>query len=157
MRVARFVVFSPNVNTIVCTELNLTFIWKYYFFPVVVYCGSTSSLFRPLDSLFSIRFPNHHFLFRWPSFISFTMQHPLHGFLAESLLLLTKRLAFLSLFVKLFFLPLRVEVSTVPVLWYLLRTLVIVVLGMFNSLDRSALFCTDYDRVTINSLVSVDS
>ena len=74
------------------------------------------------------------------------------------LLLLTKRFkAFLSLFVKLFFLPLLVEVYTVPVLRYLLRTLVIVVLGMFNSLDSSALFCTDCDRVTINSLVYVDS
>ena len=165
--VVLFVVFSPNVNTVVCTKNNLTFIWKYYFFPVVVYC-STSSLFTPLDSLFSSRFPNHHFLFRLPSFISF--QHPLHGFLAEGLcfalvqlcsnvlLLLTKRFkTFLSLFVKLFFLPLRVKVYTVPVLRYLPRTLEIVVLGMFNSLDSSALFCTDCDRVTINSLVSVDS
>ena len=74
------------------------------------------------------------------------------------LLLLTKRFkAFLSLFVKLLFLPLRVKVSTVPVLRYLLRTLVIVVLGMFNILDSSALFCTDSDRVIINSFVSVDS
>ena len=73
------------------------------------------------------------------------------------LFLLTKRFkAFLSLFVNLFFLPLRVKVSTVPVLRYLLRTLVIVVLGMFNSLDSSALFYTDCDRVTINSLVSVE-
>ena len=103
------------------------------------------------------------------------MQHPLHGFLAESiffalssfavmsckvsrLLLLTKRFkAFLSLFVKLLFLPLRVKVSTVPVLWYLLRTLVIVVLGMFNILDSSALFCTNSDRVIINYFVAVDS
>ena len=74
------------------------------------------------------------------------------------LLLLTKRFkAFLFLFVKLFFLPLRVKVYTVPVLRYLPRTLDIVVLGMFNSLDSSALFCTDCDRVTINSLVSVDN
>ena len=51
IRVALFVVFSPNVNTVVCTEHNLTFIWKYYFFPVVVYC-SKSTLFTPLDSLF---------------------------------------------------------------------------------------------------------
>ena len=43
------------------------------------------------------------------------------------LLLLTKRFkSFQSLFVKLLFLPLRVKVSTVPVLPYLLRTLVIV-------------------------------
>ena len=94
------------------------------------------------------------------------MQHPLHGFLAESiffalssfavmsckvsrLLLLTKRFkAFLSLFVKLLFLPLLVKVSTVPVLRYLLRTLKRVVLGMFNILDsRTTLFCTDFDRV----------
>ena len=106
------------------------------------------------------------------------MQHPLHGFLAESiffalfsfavmsckvsrLLLLTKRFkAFLSLFVKLLFpvfLPLRVEVFTVPVLRYLLRTLVIVVFGMFNILESSALFCTDSDGVIINPFVSVDS
>ena len=74
------------------------------------------------------------------------------------LLLLTKRFkAFLSLFVKLFFLPLRVKVSTVPVLRYLLTTLVIALLVMFNSLDSSALFCPDSDRVKLNSLVSVDS
>ena len=130
MWVVLFVVFPPNVNTVVCTEHNLTFIWKYYFFSVVVY-WSTSSLFKPLDSLFSIRFPKHHFLFRWPSFLTFRMQHHLHGFLAESicfaqsfssavmsckvtrLLLLTKHFkAFLFLFVKLLFLPLRVKVST---------------------------------------------
>ena len=74
------------------------------------------------------------------------------------LLLLTKCFkAFLSLFVKLLFLPLRFKVSTVPVLRYLLRTLMRVVLGMFNILDSSALFCTDSDRVIINSFVSVDS
>ena len=37
-----------------------------------------------------------------------------------------------------------------PILRYLFRTLVIVVLGMFNSLDSSALFCTYCDRVTIS-------
>ena len=43
------------------------------------------------------------------------------------LLLLTKRFkSFLSVFVKLLFVPLRVKVSTVPVLPYLLGTLVIV-------------------------------
>ena len=74
------------------------------------------------------------------------------------LLLLTKCFkAFLSLFVKLLFLPLRFKVSTLPVLRYLLRTLMRVVLGMFNILDSSALFCTDSDRVIINSFVSVDS
>jgi len=57
--------------------------------------------------------------------------------------------------VKLFFLPLRVKVSTVPVLPYLLRTLVIVVLRMSNSLDSSALFCTDCDRVTILKFVGL--
>ena len=57
------------------------------------------------------------------------------------LLLLTKRFkAFLSLFVKLLFQPLRVKVYA-RVLWYFLRTLVIVVLGMFNIFDSSALFC----------------
>ena len=40
---------------------------------------------------------------------------------------------------------------------YLLRTLVIVVLGMFNILDSSALFFTDSDSVIINSFVSVHS
>ena len=34
---------------------------------------------------------------------------------------------------------------------------VIVVLRMFNSLDSSALFFTDSDKVTINSFVSADS
>ena len=34
---------------------------------------------------------------------------------------------------------------------------VIVVLRMFNSLDTSALFFTDSDKVTINSFVSADS
>ena len=58
---------------------------------------------------------------------------------------------------KLLFLPLRVKVSTVPVLRYLLRTFVIVVLGMFNILDSSALFYTDSDRVIINSFFAVDS
>ena len=55
MRVVLFVVFSPNVNTVVCTEHNLTFIWWYYFFPVVAYCP-TSSLFTPLLTRF-LRFP----------------------------------------------------------------------------------------------------
>ena len=75
------------------------------------------------------------------------------------LLLLTERFkAFLSLFVELLFLPLRIKVSTVQVLRYLLRTLVIVVLGLFNILDSSALFCTDSDRVTIIYwFVAVDS
>ena len=74
------------------------------------------------------------------------------------LLLLTERFkAFLSLFVELLFLPLRVKVSTAPVLRHLLRTLLIFVLGIFNILDSSALFCTDSDRVIINSFVSVDS
>ena len=49
------------------------------------------------------------------------------------LLLLTKRFkAFLSLFVKLLFLPLRVKVVTVPVLRYLLRTLVSSLLPHFG-------------------------
>ena len=65
--------------------------------------------------------------------------------------------AFLSPFVKLFLLPLRVKFSTEPVLRYLLRTFVIVVLGIFNNVDSSALFITDTDRVIINSFVSVDN
>ena len=72
------------------------------------------------------------------------------------LLLVTKYFkAFLSIFVKLFFRPLHVKVSTVPVLRYFLRTFVIVVLGMFNSLDSSALFCTECDSVTILILWSL--
>ena len=61
--------------------------------------------------------------------------------------------------VKLFFLTLRVKVCTEPVVRYLLRMLVIVVLGMLNILDSSALFFTEFDRVTIklNSSVSVDN
>ena len=102
------------------------------------------------------------------------MQNPLHSFLkafvlhsfsfavmsckVSHLLLFTKRFkAFLSLFVKLLFLPLRVKVSTVPVLRYLLRALVIVVLGMFNILDSSALFCTDSDRVIIDLVTVFDA
>ena len=37
------------------------------------------------------------------------------------------------------------------------KSKMIVVLGMFNILDSSALFFTDSDRVIINSFVSVDS
>ena len=46
MRVVLFVVFSPNVNTVVCTEHNLTFISKYYFF-------SSSCLLSDLFALYT--------------------------------------------------------------------------------------------------------
>ena len=39
-----FVLFSPNVNVVVCTEHNLTFVGKCYFFPVVVYCSTSLHL-----------------------------------------------------------------------------------------------------------------
>ena len=55
-----FVLFSRNANAIVCTEHNLTFVGKCYVFPVAVYCSASSHL----TPVFSIRFPNHHFLFR---------------------------------------------------------------------------------------------
>lgn len=57
--VVLFVLFSPNVNVVVYTEHNLTFVGKCYFF------SSSCLLFDlfALDSLFWIHFPNHHFLF----------------------------------------------------------------------------------------------
>ena len=43
--VVLFVLFSPKVNVDhVCTEHNLTFVGKYYFFPVVVYCSTSLQL-----------------------------------------------------------------------------------------------------------------
>ena len=175
MRVVLFVVFSPNVNTVVCTKHNLTFIWKYYFFPVVVYCP-TSSLLTPLTCFFWFASRTTIFFFAnpllYPSecntlctvfwlkvFVLHSFSFAVMSCKVSRLLLLTERFkAFLSLFVELLFLPLRIKVSTVQVLRYLLRTLVIVVLGLFNILDSSALFCTDSDRVTIIYwFVAVDS
>ena len=170
MWIVLFVVFSPNVNTVVCTEHNLTFIWKYSFFPVVIYCP-TSSLLHLSTSFFRFSSRTTIFFFAnlllYPSecntlctvfwlkvFVLHLFSFAVMSCKVSRLLLLTKRFrAFLSLFVKLLFLSLRVKVSTVPVLRYLLRTLVIVVFGMFNFLDSSALFCTDSDGVIINSFV----
>ena len=42
--VVLFVLFSPNVNVVVCTEHNLTFVGKCYFFPVAVYCSTSLHL-----------------------------------------------------------------------------------------------------------------
>ena len=177
MRVVLFVVFSPKVNTVVCTEHNLTFIWKSYFFSnsclvlfyLLALCTTWLAFFDSLseppfyfsltgfllypsecNTLCTVFWLKVFFFFHSFSFAVMVCK-------VRLLLLLTKHFkAFLSPFVKLFFPQLRIKVSTVPVLRYSLRTLVIVVLGMFNSLDSSPLPSTDCDRVTINYLVSLD-
>ena len=133
MWVVLFVVFSPNVNTIVCTEHDLTFIWKHYFFPVAVYCP-TSSLFTPLDSLFwfasrtTISFLAN--LLLYPSecntlcTVFWLKVFVLHSFSFAVMFFTGSRLLLLKHFCLCFwsssvFLPLRVKVSTVPVLRYL--------------------------------------
>ena len=135
MWVVLFVVFLPNVKTVVCTEHNLTFIWKRYsvflssyllsdlFALYTTWLAFFDSLPEPpfsfsLTFFYKIILPNATPFARFAGWIKVFVLHSF-SFAVTSctvshLLLLTKRLkAFLSLFVKLLFLPLRVKVSTV--------------------------------------------
>ena len=145
MWVVLFVVFSPNVNTVVCTgRARCDFHLKILLFsniclPSDFFAAYTTSLaffdsFLEPPFSFSLIFfyilPNatpFATVFWLKVFVLHSFSFAVMSCKVSRLLLLTKRFkAFLSLFVKLLFLPLRVKVSTVPVLLYLLRTLAIV-------------------------------